>query len=274
MSYHQHNVNDVLGRLELVRPLVAIDLETTGLDIGSDRIVEICCVKLGCDGHREVRTHRVDPCMPISAEAVRVHGIENADVRGQPTFAQLAQSLYAFLGGCDLTGFNVERFDLPLLRREFEREGLQFPHPGVRVLDSWQIFLRKEPRDLAAATQFYCGRPLTEAHSARADAEAAADVLLAQVARYRDLPADIAGLEAYCHPSKADWVDSGGKILWKDDQAVLAFGRHKDEPLAKLVNDAPDYLRWIVNKANLAPDVVSIVRAALDGSLPRRETRP
>ncbi len=256
--------------LKLERPLVSLDLETTGLDAANDRIVEVSCVKLMPGGRREVRTRRVNPGIPISPEATAVHGIRDQDVAGEPTFGQLARGLFAFLGGCDLTGFNLEHFDLPLLQREFQRAGIGFPAEPTRGIDAWRIFLSKEPRDLRSAYRFYCGKDLVQAHAAEADALAAAEIVLAQVARYSDLPLTVAELHDFCHPQHPDWIDPDGRIVWKGDKPVLAFGKHRDRSLQVLATEMPDYLRWMAT-SNFSPEVVSIVNAALRGEFPARK---
>ena len=254
-------------RLHLVRPLVAFDLETTGLSVTNDRVVEISCVKLHPNGEREVRTRRLNPERPISAEATAVHGIRDEDVAHEPTFAHVAKGLLAFFDGADLTGFNIEHFDLPLLAHEFARIGMSFPPQAASVIDSWRIFLTKEPRDLSAAYRFYCGATLEHAHSAEADAVAAAEILMAQVARYDDVPASVAELHAFCHPVHPDWVDADGRIVWRQNRAVLNFGKHRDQPLETLAKTHPDYLRWMAT-SDFSQEVVRIVSAALKGELP------
>jgi DNA polymerase III subunit epsilon len=254
-------------RLQLERPLVALDLETTGLDAVNDRVIEISCVKINPNGTREVRTRRLNPGMPISPAATAVHGITNEEVAGEPTFEQVAKTFLAFLEGCDLTGFNIEHFDLPMLTREFTRAGITFPTSPVRVLDSWRIYLAKEPRDLSSAYRFFCGKELVRAHSAEADALAAADILMAQVERYADLPTNPDGLHDFCHPMHPDWIDPDGRIVWKAGQPVLGFGKHRDRSLRSLANDNPDYLRWMAG-ANFSAEVVSIAQAALRGEFP------
>ena len=256
--------------ISLERPLVALDLETTGLDAVNDRIVEVSCIKLLPDGTRERRTRRVNPGVPISPEATAIHGIRDEDVAREPTFAELARGLLGFLAGADLTGFNIEHFDLPILIREFQRAGIVYPAEPVRVVDSWRIYLAKEPRDLKAAYRYYCGRELTQAHNAEADAEAAADVLLAQLARYPDLPLSVGDLHAYCHPQHPDWLDPDGRIVWKSGKPVLSFGKYRDRPLQALASEAPDYLRWMTS-ANFSTEVVTIVQAALRGEFPVRK---
>ncbi len=254
--------------LKLERPLVALDLETTGLDAQNDRIVEISCIKLHPDGTRDVRTRRINPGVPISEAASAVHGITDADVAQEPTFEQVAKGLLAFLDGADLTGFNIEHFDLPMLTREFSRAGIQFPPQPVRVIDSWRLYMMREPRDLAAAYRFYCGKELVRAHSAEADALAAADIVLAQVQRYEDLPTEVDALHEVCHPVHPDWLDPDGRIVWKGGQAVLGFGKHRDRSLQSLAAELPDYLRWIAG-AQFSPEVIAIAKAALRGEFPK-----
>ncbi|MBI5508610.1 MAG: 3'-5' exonuclease [Deltaproteobacteria bacterium] len=258
-------------RLQLERPLIVFDLETTGRDVVKDRVVEISCVKLNPDGSREVKTRRVNPEMPISPEATQIHGIADADVLNEPTFVQLAKSLFDFLKGADLSGFNVERFDLPMLKHEFARAGLEFPPAPTAVIDTWRIYLAKEPRNLTAAYKHYCDKGLENAHSAEADAVAAADILEAQVERYPDLPPKVSDLHEYCHQ---DWLDPDGRILWRGDEAVLGFGKHRDRSLRQLAADNPDYLQWIVDKADFSKEVKQIVRAALAGRFPDPPPRP
>jgi len=253
--------------LQLERPLVAFDLETTGLDVKNDRIVEISCVKIFPDRRREIRTLRLNPGMPISQQASAVHGISDADVQNEAPFTEVAGDLAAFFTGADLSGFNLEDFDLPLLRQEFSRAGIDFPAAGTRVIDSRKIFMLKEPRTLSAAYQFYCKRSLEQAHSAEADAVAAADVLLAQVEHYDDIPNTLEALDAFCHPKKPNWLDQDGKIIWHDGHACLSFGKHKYRPLQEMVDAEPGYLRWMVG-ANFKDDVVAVIEKALAGEFP------
>lgn len=255
--------------LQLTRPLVAFDTETTGLDVARDRIIEISCVKVHADITRSVWTQRIDPGCPISAAATAVHGITAADLQGAPRFEDVAASIVAFMAECDLTGFNIEKFDLPLLAAEFRRLGQSFPQSGVRVVDSGKIFWRNEPRDLKGALQFYCGRRLEKAHSAEADAQAAADVLLAQVQHYAELPADVPGLDSWCHPNNPDWLDPDGKVIWYQGEAVITFGKHRHRSLRELATQEPGYLQWICGK-DFGDQVRGLCEAALAGSFPQR----
>ena len=201
--------------LELERPLVFIDLETTGLDPDNDRIVEIGLLRLCPDGRRDVLCERVDPGVDIPDTATRVHRIATAEVRGlfgRPRLNRVAQKLVDFIGDADLAGFNSSAFDLPLWRKECARHGVCFSDVGRRALDAKIIFHSKEtgwdrflmgPRDLSAAVRHYCGRELADAHSAAADVQATAEVLLAQLTRYTDLPRTVPGLHDYCESIRA-----------------------------------------------------------------------
>ena len=157
-----------------------------------------------------------------------------------------------------------------MLTREFKRAGIDYPAEKVRVIDSWRIYCAKEPRDLASAYRFYCGKELEGAHGAEADALAAANILTAQVERYADLPCSTQGLDEFCHRPRADRVDPDGRFVWKGGKVVIGFGKHRDRPLEVLAAEAPDYLRWMAN-SDFTPQVVAIARAALRGEFPKRE---
>jgi DNA polymerase-3 subunit epsilon len=258
--------------LQLTRPLVSFDTETTGLDVSRDRIIEISCVKIHPDMRREVWTQRLNPGCAISPEATAVHGITADDLVGMPEFADVAPIILAIMEGCDLTGFNIEKFDVPLLTAEFRRVGMVFPEGEVSIIDSGKIFWRHEARDLKGALKFYCGRSLTQAHSAEADAQAAADVLLAQVERYADLPDDVPGLESWCHPHHPDWLDPDGKVAWLQGEAVITFGKHRNRSLRELAAEEPGYLQWICSK-NFGEAVHGLCTEALAGNFPVRETQ-
>jgi len=253
-------------RLKLERPLVVFDLETTGQFPNEDRIVEIACLKLRPDGKRESLVRRVNPNRPIAVDATRVHGIRDEDVADAPSFEMIADELELFLRGCDLAGFNLTAFDLPLLRLEFERAGRLFPADGTRVVDAYSIFVQREQRNLSAALAFYCGREHKGAHGAEADVLATADVLLAQVERYADLPLDVAGLHDLCVDSR--YVDPARKFAWRDGEAVLNFSKLKGRPLRWLAKEERGFLEWIV-KSDFQPETKHIAREALGGRFPQ-----
>lgn len=256
-------------QLRLLRPLVFFDLETTGLDVERDRIVELGLVKLMPDGERLTRARRINPGMPIPPEASAVHGITDADVADCPPFARIAKDLLLWLHGCDLGGYNVERFDLPLLSAEFRRVQLAFPPENTLVVDAYRIFAQREGRDLTSAYRFYCAKELQGAHSAEADILATVEVLQGQLERYPDLPTDIQGLHDVCHPIDPNAVDAGGRLVWKNGEAVIGFGKHRGRTLREMSAQEQGYLRWIMG-GDFAPDLKEIAAQALRGVYPVR----
>ncbi len=259
------------GRLKLSRPLAVYDIEATGLSVIDDRIVELAVIKLQLDGTRLSRVWRVHPGRPIPREATAVHGITDADVEDCPPFADVAGEVYGFFAGCDLGGYNIDGYDLPLLRAELQRAGQPaFPAEGVSIVDARSIFFIKEPRTLTAALSFYCDRRLEGAHSAHADAAATVDVLLGQLSRYDELPDGVEGLHKVCDQLRRDWLDEGRKLEWRDDAAVFCFGKHRGRPLRDVVQSDPDYLRWIVGKGDFHPTTKQICAEALKGQFPER----
>lgn len=263
----------MVQRLKLTKPLVVFDLETTGANVYRDRIVEFAAVTLHPDGRRERFVTRVNPEMPIPAEATRVHGISDADVKDAPTFDQVAPRIVELMRDADVGGFNVARFDLPLLARELERVGVEQERKPRYIADSQVIFHRMEPRDLSAALRYYCDRELTGAHGALADAEAALDVLLAQVERYTEgdkvLPDDMASIDAISQRRDENFVDPEGRLRWDGDEVVIGFGKHRGTQLRELAQSAPDYLEWILRK-DFSPEVKAVIEGASRGEFPTR----
>ena len=246
--------------LELNRPLVFFDLETTGTDIANDRIVEISLVKLFPDNHEEVNTFRVNPGIPIPAEASAVHGIKDEDVKDKPTFAELSETLLGILSNSDLCGYNLLKFDFPLLRMEFARNKIEFDTLGINLIDPMLIFMKNEPRDLSAALQFYCGENLKDAHSAEADTFAAKKILLAQIEKYPDVPNSVAELSAYSTEGQKRSVDITGKLSYNENNEIIfSFGKHKGER----VIDNADYAGWVLG-SDFPEDTKAIVRQTLN----------
>jgi DNA polymerase-3 subunit epsilon len=258
----------------LTRPLVVFDLETTGLLVELDRIIEIGLVKIFPDGRTERLAQRFNPFMKIPVESIAVHGITNDMLKDEPPFREWAPRLFEIFEGADIGGFALNRLDIPMLTKEFNRAGFVFSMEGRRVVDGATIFREKERRDLTTAYQFYCGKQLVDAHSAKADAEATYEVIAAQIDRYADLPKDMNGLHAFCTKPGPSQVDLEGRLLWRDGEAYFNFGKHRFHRLADVAKDDPDYLRWIVEKADFALDFVEICRQARLGIFPRRETVP
>ena len=261
-------------RLKLDRDVVFFDFEATGVDATRDRIVQIAMIRLSPAGSRRTYETLIDPEMPIPAESTAVHKITDAMVRGGPRFREEAPKVVEFLRDADLGGFGVARYDVPLLLAEFKRVGVSFEMSGRRVLDALTVYHRMEPRNLAAAHAFYCGKPLANAHNAMADAEASLNVFLAQVEKYQgseerpNLPADVQGLHDFCGMSDPKNGDSRGKFVWRHGEAAFNFGRYQTRPLAEILRSDPGYLHWLA--ANSAPEVADICRKALAGELPKK----
>ncbi|MFQ5457051.1 MAG: exonuclease domain-containing protein [Myxococcota bacterium] len=257
--------------LALDRPLVFFDTETTGTDPREDRIVEFAAVKLHPDEKRESLRILVDPKVPIPRESSRIHGITDADVEGAPSFGECAAEILAFIAGCDLAGYNIARFDVPLLKAEFARIEGELPLEGVRIVDPQVIFFSREPRDLSAAVRFYCGRELEGAHGAMADTVASLDVLLAQVERYADLPEDVAGLAAASSvAADSRFVDADRRFIWRHGEPYFNFGTKKSRSLREISQSEKDrdrgYLKWIL-RSDFSQEVKDIVSDALEGKI-------
>lgn len=232
-------------KLNLKRPIVFFDLETTGVDTSKDRIVEISMIKVMPDGSKDVKTRRVNPEMPIPAEATAVHGITDEDVKNEPTFRQLAKSLAQFIQGCDFGGFNSNRFDLPLLVEEFLRVGVDVDLKRRKFVDVQNIFHKKEQRTLVAAYKFYCDKELTDAHSAAADTMATYEVLCAQLDRYDDLENDIDFLAEFSEREKA--VDYAGRIVYNEQGVeVFSFGKYRGQSVEEVFRREPSYYAWMM----------------------------
>ena len=243
-------------QLNLKRPLVFFDIESTGLNIATDRIVEISIVKVspgtpGSPNDVEVKTRRINPGMPIPPEAQAVHGISDDDVKDCPRFSQIAKSLAQMLQGCDIAGYNSNKYDIPLLAEEFLRAGVDFDFRKRNLVDVQNIFHKKEQRTLKAAYKFYCGRNLDNAHSAEADTMATYEVLEAQLDRYANdeeepLQNDVEYLAKYSTNSR--FVDYAGRmILNENDEPVFNFGKHKGRPVREVLTREPSYYSWMMD---------------------------
>ena len=244
-------------KLKLTRPIVFFDLETTGVDVVNDRIVELCMVKLLPDGSRITGTRRFNPLMPIPAEASAVHGITNEDVKDCPTLADRAVQIAQFFEGCDLAGYNSNRFDIPLLVEELARNGVHIPTDDIKMVDVQSIFYKKEPRTLVAAVQKYCGKDLEDAHSAEADVLATIDVLEAQLEYYDDLPDTVEELAEYSKMSNN--LDLAGKVGLNDEGvAIFTFGKHMGAEVKKVFKTDPSYYNWII-KSNFTANTKSVL---------------
>ena len=233
-------------KLNLKNPLVFFDLETTGTNIQSDRIVEICYLKVSPNGNEESKTLRINPEMPIPAEASAVHGIYDADVADCPTFKEVAKQVAHDIEGCDLAGFNSNRFDIPVLAEEFLRAGVDIDLNRRKFIDVQVIYHKLEQRTLSAAYKFYCGKNLEDAHTAAADTHATYEVLMSQLDHYPELQNDVAFLSDYSSYSK--FVDFAGRMIYDDKGVELFnFGKYKGMPVAEVLKRDPGYYGWMLN---------------------------
>lgn len=253
--------------IELKRPLAFIDIEATGVNPRADRIIELAICTIYPDGTRKTSIFTVNPGMSIPAESSAIHGFTDDDVADCPMFAEKAHEIAALLDGCDLAGYNLIRYDVPMLCEEMARAGLDCDLGQRAIIDAQRIYHLREPRDLTAALAFYCGEKHTGAHGALADVEATIRVLEGQFEKYADLSTDVEQLARLCEFKRADWVDGTGKLKWRDGEVVLGFGKRGGELLRDLVANDRGYLDWLL-KSNFPRDTQQIVRNALEGKWP------
>jgi len=244
-------------QLQLRNPLVCFDLETTGINISKDRIVELSFVKANPNGTVETKTHRINPEMPIPLETSLIHGIYDEDIKDAPTFKSIAKTLAHFLEGCDLAGFNVLRFDVPMLVEEFLRVGVEFEVNKRKIIDAQRIYHMMEPRNLTAAYKFYCKKDLENAHSAEADTIATFEVLNAQIQYYADATLKNDKGELYkpiqndmniLHELTAQkFVDFAGRMVFNEKgEEVFNFGKHKGVLVTQILKKEASYYEWIM----------------------------
>jgi DNA polymerase-3 subunit epsilon len=246
-------------KLNLKRPLAFFDLETTGVNVASDRIVEISILKAMPDGTEDVKTLRINPGIPIPIESSLIHGIYDEDIRNERTFKQAGEELARFLDDCDLAGYNSNRFDIPVLMEEFLRAGIDFDIENRHFVDVQNIFHQMEQRTLKAAYQFYCGKDIENAHSAEADIKATYEVLKAQIERYQNqnwedkkgivsqpVQNNIEALHAFTNLNKP--VDFAARMVYNEDGVeVINFGKHKGRPVEDVFQSEPSYYNWMLN---------------------------
>lgn len=243
--------------LELRNPLAFFDLETTGINVVKDRIVEISIVKVMPNGEKIIKTKKVNPTIPIPAETTKIHGISDEDVKDAPTFKDIAKDIAKFLEGADLAGYNMLRFDVPVLVEEFLRVGINFDVSARKLIDVQRLFYLMEPRTLTAAYKFYCDKELEGAHSAEVDTIATFEVLDAQIARYKGVEIkDKEGkvydpikndMEALHELTASKMVDLAGRMVYNaNDEVVFNFGKHKNKPVLKVLEKEPNYYDWMM----------------------------
>ena len=233
-------------QLNIKNPIVFFDLETTGINFSHDRIVEISYLKVSPNGDEEMKTRRINPEMPIPAAATAIHGISDEDVKDCPTFKSLAKSLAAQIEGCDLAGYNSNRFDIPMLMEEFLRAGVEVDLRKRKLVDVQVIFHKMEQRTLSAAYKFFCGKELENAHSAEADTNATYEILKAQLDRYPELENSMEFLDRFSRQN--DFVDFAGRMIYDDKGVeVFNFGKHKGRSVESVLNEESSYYTWMMN---------------------------
>jgi len=245
-------------KLQLKIPICFFDLESTGINISKDRIIEIAVIKIFPNGERAVKTNRINPGMPIPSSSTAIHGISDSDVKNAPPFKEVAKEYANFIEGADLGGFNILKFDLPLLVEEFLRAGVEFDYERKKIIDAQRIFHLMEKRTLSAAYKFYCHADLNEAHSAEADTNASFEVVLAQVEKYQNqdvtdgLGNKIGSIkndvDTLSKLSVSDMVDLAGRMIkTSSGEIVFNFGKHKSKPVLQVLREEPSYYDWILN---------------------------
>lgn len=256
------------GFLRIDRPLAVFDIEATGTNPRTDRILELAVLTVFPSGRREMRSWMFNPGRPIPLESIAIHGITDEMVADCPTFAERALSVAQAFEGCDLGGYNHTRFDIPILQEEFARVNLPFDVDGRRLFDAQRIFHKREPRDLTAAVKFYCnGEDFPDAHGAEADARATLRVLEGQFRMYPDLPRDPDELDRLLNERDPFNVDRAGRLRWLDGEVTINFGKKKGERVSDLLENDRGFLKWIL-KADFPLDTREIVAGILQGKWP------
>ncbi len=248
--------------LKLDKPLVIFDIETTGLVIYQDKIVEIAFIKIFIDGRVKKEEMIFDPQIVISREATAIHGLTKKDVRGKPVFRQKAQELWETFNDCYYGGFNVMNFDLPILRREFIRVGMDFDYKIAQIIDSRILFQHMVPRSLSTAYQYYCNKNFQQAHTALGDVEVSAEILAKQLEHYMEIR-DKNFINKIHHHSPESYIDNTRKFYWKNGKAYFAFSEYRDVALAKVAKIDVKFLKWLLS-ADFSDETKNIVKKALD----------
>jgi DNA polymerase-3 subunit epsilon len=253
-----------MSLLELTKPLAAFDIESTGTNSRLDRIIEIAIVKQMPYGMSSSYIFRVNPGIHIPEETTAIHGIYDEDVKDCKSFKEIADEIQTILDDCDLAGYNLLKFDIPILQEEFDRVGKKFEIDTRKVVDAQRIFHTKEPRTLTAALKFYCDEELINAHGAEADTIATLKVIEGQLAMYEDLPRDVAGLDEYSNPKDPTWADRSGRLKWNSDgELIVNFSKKKGLTVKQLLTQEKSFLKWIV-KNDFPKDMRTIISDILD----------
>jgi DNA polymerase-3 subunit epsilon len=237
-------ISNLIMPLQLQRPICFLDLETTGINISSDKIVEIAIIKIMPDGTKQVKRKLINPELPIPESAEAVHGISDEMVKDAPTFKQVANEIKQFMDGADIGGYNSNRFDIPMLNEEFLRAGLQIDFDSKKLLDVQKIFHKMEQRTLTAAYKFYCNKSLEGAHSAEVDAMATYEVLEAQVDKYPEIGSTVESIVTFTGEDQL--VDFGRRFILENGVEVFNFGKHKGRKVADVLKEEPQYYDWMM----------------------------
>lgn len=254
----------------LTKPLVVLDLETTGTWVEKDRIIEIAMIKVHPDGKKETYHKRINPLMPIPKVVQELTGISNEAVKDAPVFKTVAKEVVAFIGHADIGGFNVEKFDIPLLERELMEANVAFTMTARVVYDAQKVFHLNEKRDLTSAYALYCGKPLEGAHSALADTAATLEVLESQVARYGD-GGSVEALGKFVYKERSEFFDADRKFRWWNGELYMMFGKYaRRESLRDIARRDPGYLEWMLGK-DFSEEVKLLIGNALKGQFPKLE---
>jgi DNA polymerase-3 subunit epsilon len=233
--------------LKLNRPLAFIDLETTGLNLSTDRIVEISILKMMPDQKKEILTQRINPGIPISAEATAIHGITNEDLKDEPSFEKVAATLNNFISNSDLSGYNIVKFDLPMLVEEFLRAEIDFSVDNRKVIDVMNIYKIMEKRDLSAAYKFYCDKEIENRHSAEGDIIATQEILMAQIQKYEALSGSVDQLYEFTGRPLESMIDMASRIVLNNKkEPVFNFGKYKEKTLYEVFERDPSYYHWML----------------------------
>lgn len=260
----------LLDNLELKRPLVLFDLETTGLDLSLDRIIQFAFLRVNPDRSLDEWQELVNPLIPIPPEATNIHHITDDQVADKPDFAHFAPNVFKFISHCDLCGFNVVQFDVPFLQTELQRADYPLDLSSVRIIDAKTIYHMKEPRDLSAAYRFYCNAEHEEAHDAMGDVKVTLDIFDAQMKTYQDLPKRVDELASYCNSKDDRFVTADRKFYWRYGKALINFGKYRGKSLEFIASHDPGYLEWII-EGDFAEETKMLSREALRGRFPVRE---
>ena len=244
--------------MKLTKPICFFDLETTGTNTATDRIVEISILKKFPDGTSETKTRRINPEIPIPISASEIHGITNEQVKDEPTFKQVASGIMEYIEDCDIAGYNSNAYDVPLLYTEFQRAGVVWDYSATNFIDVFNIWRRKEERTLSDAYKIFCKKDLEEAHGAEADVLATVEIFVAQLDKYQDLPQEISELALFCNYDRP-LIDITGKFdKDADGDLIFNFGKNKGRKLKQ----EKDYCRWMLG-SNFPPDVIELIKETL-----------